>query len=167
MWTEQKGGQGSPKHVDRAKGWPGFTKTCGQSRRVDRVDRAKGWTGLAKHVDRAKGWAGFTKTYSSRAKEKGRQGSQKRGHSKRVDRVRQNIAEQKGRQGSPKHVDRSKGWTGLSKIWTCQNGGHGQCSAKHRQCKRVDRVRKKIDRAEGWTGFVQTCGQSKRVDRVR
>ncbi len=53
MWTEQKVGQGlpkhvdrakgSPKHVDRAKGWTGFAKTCGQSTRVSRV-RQNMWT---------------------------------------------------------------------------------------------------------------------------
>ncbi len=63
---KQMGGQGSPKHVGRAKGWAGFAKTCGQSKGVGRA-RQNMWTvqrggqGSPKHVDRAKGWAGFAK----------------------------------------------------------------------------------------------------------
>ncbi len=52
MWTEQKDGQGSPKHIAKAKGWAGFAKTHRQSKRLDRVrqniDREKGWTWFAK-----------------------------------------------------------------------------------------------------------------------
>jgi hypothetical protein len=75
------------KHIDRAGDGQESPKHR-QSKRVDRVRQStwtgqKGGQGSPKHVDRAKGWTGFTKT--CRAKEKGRQGSQKRGHSKRVD----------------------------------------------------------------------------------
>ncbi len=68
MWTEQKGGQGSPKHGDRAKGWAGFAKTIvEQKKRVGRArkkgDIAKGWKGSHTH-GQSLGWTGFAYTWT-------------------------------------------------------------------------------------------------------